>query len=64
MAMTGFRGGAIARPGWGGAVRPGLGRRWLGMGLANCSWCRSRGRSGWSLGLGKQTVRTGTVLPG
>jgi hypothetical protein len=32
MAMGGFRGGAIARPGWGGAVRPGWGGGWRGGG--------------------------------
>jgi hypothetical protein len=47
MAMTGFRGGAIVRPGWGGAVRPGWGAVRPGWGGG---WRGGWGRGGWGWG--------------
>jgi hypothetical protein len=49
MAMTGFRGGAIVRPGWGGAVRPGWGAVRPGWGAVRPGW-GGGWRGGWARG--------------
>jgi hypothetical protein len=60
MAMTGFRGGAVVRPGWGGAVRPGWGAVRPGWGGGwRGGWARGGWGWGWPVAAG---IATGVAL--